>query len=152
MNFMWISLGVIVLTILAISLLRFRDTSDSQESAIKREQKDNVRTDGSPRVELLEWVDITFPDEEGIWKIKIIPVEYEEKLVYTEGQGFADKVVYKPIRRQRAPEDNADNIIAADTLLAQAILGKKEGETYYYKDHNNQVVVGKIIKIYKEKD
>ncbi len=158
---MVIGIVFFVFGIIAVIYIYKSDSNSVDENEQKVSIKNNNRTQtynrkttyvnaNAPRVGLLEWVDITFPYEKDVWKIKIIPVEYESKLVYKEGQGFANKVEYESVRRSRLPEDNMDNVISQDTPLAQAILGKKEGDTYSYIDRNNHWITGKIIKIYVE--
>lgn len=88
-------------------------------------------------------IEITHPDIEGIWKIKILPVHY-----VVRSKGNPNIFGIQEMERVRVCEANIkENTIAEDTPLAQAILHKFEGEEYSY-NIGNETITGKIVKVY----
>ena len=88
-------------------------------------------------------IEITHPDIDGIWKIKILPVHY-----VVRPKGNPNMFGIQEMERVRVCEANIkENTIAEDTPLAQAILHKFEGEEYSY-NIGNETITGKIVKVY----
>ena len=88
-------------------------------------------------------IEITHPDIDGIWKIKILPVDY-----VVRPKGNPNMFGIQEMERVRVCEANIkENTIAEDTPLAQALLDKFEGEEYSYSI-GNETITGKIIKVY----
>lgn len=88
-------------------------------------------------------IEITHPDIEGVWKIRILAVNYVVK-----PKGKPNMFGMQEMERVRVCEANIkENTIAEDTPLAQAILHKFEGEEYSYSIGNERIT-GKIVKVY----
>lgn len=88
-------------------------------------------------------IEITHPDIEGVWKIRILAVHYVVK-----PKGNPNMFGMQDMERIRVCEANIkENTIAEDTPLAQALLHKFEGEEYSYSI-GNETITGKIIKVY----
>ncbi|MBR3885094.1 MAG: UvrD-helicase domain-containing protein [Clostridia bacterium] len=87
------------------------------------------------KVYINKFIEITHPDIDGVWKIKILPVTY----VANSNQNMS---------RVRFCEANIkENTIAEDTPLAQSLLNKFEGEEYSYSIEG-ETITGKIVKVY----
>lgn len=88
-------------------------------------------------------IEITHPDIDGVWKIRILAVRYVGKT-----KGNPNMFGMQEIERVRVCEANIkENTIAEDTPLAQALLDKFEGEEYSYSI-GNETITGKIVKVY----
>jgi len=88
-------------------------------------------------------IEITHPDIEGVWKIRILAVHYVVK-----PKGNPNMFGMQEMERVRVCEANIkENTIAEDTPLAQALLDKFEGEEYSYSI-GNETITGKIVKVY----
>lgn len=88
-------------------------------------------------------IEITHPDIEGVWKIRILAVNYVVK-----PKGNINIFGMQDMERVRVCEANIkENTIAEDTPLAQALLHKYEGEEYSYSI-GNETITGKIVKVY----
>lgn len=88
-------------------------------------------------------IEITHPDIEGVWKIKILSVHFVVKdKEMPHLFGVPDKI------KVRVCEANIkDNTIAEDTPLALALLGKFENDEYSYTI-GDETISGKIVKVY----
>ena len=88
-------------------------------------------------------IEITHPDIEGVWKIRILAIHYVVK-----PKGNPNMFGMQDMERIRVCEANIkENTIAEDTPLAQALLHKFEGEEYSYSI-GNETITGKIVKVY----
>ena len=90
-------------------------------------------------------IEITHPDIEGVWKIRILAIEYEYIAKPNGNPAIFNQQNYDRIRICKA--NIKENTIAEDTPLAQALLDKFEGEEYSYSI-GNKTITGKIVKVY----
>ena len=90
-------------------------------------------------------IEITHPDIEGVWKIRILAIEYEYIAKPNGNPAIFNQQNYDRIRICKA--NIKENTIAEDTPLAQALLNKFEGEEYSYSI-GNETITGKIVKVY----
>lgn len=90
-------------------------------------------------------IEITHPDIEGVWKIRILAIEYEYIAKPNGNPAIFNQQNYDRIRICKA--NIKENTIAEDTPLAQALLDKFEGEEYSYSI-GNETITGKIVKVY----
>ena len=110
-----------------------------EQNKEKYNQEKEYLTNLKKKVFVNKYIEITHPDIEGVWKIKILPVNYILVPKSNENSDLLDRI--------RVCDANiSENTIAEDTPLAQALLHKFEGEEYSYTIDNEQIT-GKIIKV-----
>ena len=97
------------------------------------------------RVFINKDIEITHPDIDGVWKIRILAIEYEYIAKPNGNPAIFNQQNYDRIRICKA--NIKENTIAEDTPLAQALLDKFEGEEYSY-NIGNETITGKIVKVY----
>lgn len=90
-------------------------------------------------------IEITHPDIEGVWKVRILPIEYEYVVKPNGNPAVFNQQNYDRVCVCRA--NIKENTISEETPLAQALLNKFEGEEYSYSI-GNETITGKIIKVY----
>ena len=112
----------------------------NKEKYIQEKEKINEL---KKKVYINKYFEITHPDIEGVWKIKILPVHY----VVRNKESYNRFDVPEKERVRVCEANIEENTIAEDTPLAQAILHKFEGEEYSYCIEN-ETIKGKIIKVY----
>lgn len=117
------------------------------EKRKKREEESKRIAELRKKVRKNCWVDITHPSRTTIWKIKILPVYYTSKPVFTGKRNGGNRIGEQ---RERITEANLkENTIAEDTPLAMSLLGKTEGEEYSFIVEGEKTS-GQIIKIYNK--